>query len=1150
MTIQELLQSDPSQPLVNQGQARIADKRDERAIAELQAELRTFVCEGQYADGIARIVESFLKNLAHTSQQAAWVSGFFGSGKSHLLKMLAHLWADTVLPDGSTARSLVPAMPDDLRSAFRELDTAGKRSGGLAAAAGSLPSGSTDLVRQTVLGVLLRGVGLPDQYPQAQFVLWLQEHGHLDTVKGEVTKAGKIWEAELNNLYVSGPIARGVLACDPKFAGSEIEARKTIREQFPKRDTDIPTADFLRVAKQALRQAGRDGRLPCTVLILDEAQQYIGDSNDRSVLFTEVAEAVSKELESQVILVAAGQSALTGVPLLQKLMDRFTIRVPLSDTDVETVTRKVLLQKKPAAIPAVRDELNKYSGEVSRQLQGTRIGEIGSDTKVIVEDYPLLPVRRRFWEHCFRQIDAAGTSSQLRSQLRIIHDAVAKLASRPLGALIPGDELFDALAPEMVNTGVLLRELNEKIIALSPDSKSGDPLARRICGLIFLISKLPREAGADTGVRTTKEHLADLLVDDLRGDNGRLRDDVESTLSRLVTLGVLMPVENEFRLQTREGSEWDREFKNRQTKLTADTADVQIKRNNLLYADIDRFVRAQKVVQGAAKESRELIVSRDQTPPEVAGTGIPVWVRDEWSASEKAMVDTARSAGSDSPIIYVFIPRLSAEDLRRWIIDAAAAEQTIESRGVPATPEGAEARRSMESRHTLAIKNRDNLVHDIVGSAKVFQGGGTEKLELTLDAKLRDAVTSSLARLFPRFGEADSAAWKIAMQKARDGADQPFGSVGHSGATEQHPVCQEVLSRIGMGKTGTALRKELEAAPFGWPRDAVDAALIALHRSEHLRVTLNGALIVPGQLDQNKIPKAEFRVDSAPLPVGDRLLVRGLIATLVPCKNGEEVAKAPEFLLAVQNLTAAAGGAAPLPAPPMVPGFDDLKGLSGNALLVGIRGVVEQWKTLIPDWQKARDLSVQRKGAWDVVQALARHANGLPEADDARAQLEAIRLNRLLLAQVDPIAPVRAALTAFLRQRVTIADATVRAAFDAAIKAVESSSPWMLLEATVRSRILNDMRLLVPRPTDVSNDEALIRELDVSSLSARATEAEAMPSRAQRAIELAAKALEPTVRAFPVERATLRSPQDVQDWLTRTEATLLDAVKSGPILIN
>ena len=84
MTISDLLLRNPSLPLVNQGQARITDRNDERTRAELQEELKTFVCEGQYADGIARIVESFLKNLRHTSQKAAGVSGFFGSGKSHV----------------------------------------------------------------------------------------------------------------------------------------------------------------------------------------------------------------------------------------------------------------------------------------------------------------------------------------------------------------------------------------------------------------------------------------------------------------------------------------------------------------------------------------------------------------------------------------------------------------------------------------------------------------------------------------------------------------------------------------------------------------------------------------------------------------------------------------------------------------------------------------------------------------------------------------------------------------------------------------------------------------------------------------------------------------------------------------------------------
>ena len=71
---------------------------------------------------------------------------------------------------------------------------------------------------------------------------------------------------------------------------------------------DITTEEFLRTAKDTLALAGKDGRIPCTLLVLDELQQYIGDSHDRSVLVTEVIEAVSKQLDSRVIVVGAGQA--------------------------------------------------------------------------------------------------------------------------------------------------------------------------------------------------------------------------------------------------------------------------------------------------------------------------------------------------------------------------------------------------------------------------------------------------------------------------------------------------------------------------------------------------------------------------------------------------------------------------------------------------------------------------------------------------------------------------------------------------------------------------------------------------------------------------------------------------------------------------
>ena len=342
------------------------------------------------------------------------------------------------------------------------------------------------------------------------------------------------------------------MAGDPQLrrerSGNKAAAQGAISASGP---TDITTEQFLFVAKEALRLRAKDGRLPCTLLILDEAQQYIGDSQQRASLLTEVTEAVSKQLDSHVMVVAAGQSALTEIQLLTYLLDRFTIRVPLSDAEVETVTRKVLLQKKPTAVADVRALLDKNAGEVSRQLQGTRIARSASRIARSSSTTTPLPAGS---SPLLRIVSARSTrpahSSQLRSQLWIIHDAQWPRSPNVLWApVVPADDLFEALAPEMVNTGVLLRE------GASASSRSASPegaIAQRICGLVFLIGKLPRVAGADIGVRATMDHIGDLLIDDL------LRRAMESSGRRSRTnsrswsdQGILMLVGDEYRLQTR-----------------------------------------------------------------------------------------------------------------------------------------------------------------------------------------------------------------------------------------------------------------------------------------------------------------------------------------------------------------------------------------------------------------------------------------------------------------------------------------------------------------------------------------------------------------------------------------------------------------------
>ena len=122
------------------------------------------------------------------------------------------------------------------------------------------------------------------------------------------------------------------------------------------------------------------------------------------------------------LLVATGQQELTADATLQKIQDRFTVKVVLKNQDVDAVVRRVLLNKEPAQRPTLESALAVSPGEISRQLVGSKIQHTAQDDKDLVEDYPLLPSRRRFWESVLRQADA-GRAGQLRSQLRIVHDA-------------------------------------------------------------------------------------------------------------------------------------------------------------------------------------------------------------------------------------------------------------------------------------------------------------------------------------------------------------------------------------------------------------------------------------------------------------------------------------------------------------------------------------------------------------------------------------------------------------------------------------------------------------------------------------------------------------------------------------------------------
>ncbi len=1147
MKNREIYQRDPSKiTLLNNGVATMTDALTDDERRTLRFELEHFVCEGEYQRGLVRILDSYVSNQGQPEQPAAWVSGFFGSGKSHLAKMLRFLWTDYTFPeDGASARGLA-RLPSDVQDLLKEISTLGKRGHGLHAAAGTLGAGAGDSVRLALLGIVFKSMELPESFPQARFCLWLKKNDIYDPVCAAVEAQGRDFRRELNDLYVSPLIAKALLASDTNFAANEKEAKAAIRAQFPK-PKDITTDEFTSALQDTLAFSGE---MPCTVIILDEVQQYIGDDTSRSYVVQEVVEACSKRFGDRLLFMGTGQTALSGTPALQRLQGRFTVNVELSDNDVETVTRRVVLAKRADRVNDVKSTLDANTGELDRHLVGTKIGPRSEDKSILVEDYPLLPVRRRFWEHTLRAVDRAGTAGQLRTQLRIVYDAIRRTAEEPVGTVVPADFLFEEISANLLQSGVLLREVNETILE-QDDGTSDGRLKSRLCSLVFLIRKLPREAGVDIGVRATAETLADLLVEDLAKDGAALRGQLPKLLDELVAAGTLMKLDDEYSLQTRESSEWEAEFRNRQTKLVNDPTRMSSKRAQLLGAAIQGAVGSVKLMHGKCKEPRKLALHFGAEPPQSMGHEIPVWIRDGWGADEKNVISDARAAGPDSPVIHIFVPKSRAEALARVIASQSGAKDTLEYKGVPSTPEGIEARQGMETRLTEATNGLRTLVAEVIDGAKVFQGGGAERLEATLLDKVREAADASLDRLFYEFKDADDHRWPKVIEHARNGAEHPLEVMDYSGKTEDHPVCSAVLSFVGSGKKGKDVRAHFSDPPYGWSRDAIDAALISLFGTGHLRATANGAPLKPGQLDQAKVSITDFRVESATIDTRQRLKVRKLFQTAgIACKPNEEAAAAGQFLTKLAELANAAGGEAPLPERPVTSHLLDLQSLAGNEQLLGILNRHDELIKNIEAWSKARDMAEKRLPAYKRLLVLSKHADGLDAAKEVKPQIDAIVANRSLLDTTDPVPDLTKALADALRAALSEAEKHFAEIYDEEWQRLSSAESWQKIGQEEQDRILGQWHIVKVTKGTTGSEQEVLDSLERISLDAWRTRTAALPQLFADARIQADKLVEPKTHHVKISSATLRTPDEVKVWVEKTEQELLEQLKQGPIVVS
>jgi len=1126
--------------LINDGVVEINTAKDAKGLKIISHELKTFVCEGEYQKGIYRILDTYLKHVDQPKQPAAWVSGFFGSGKSHLVKMLGYLWEDFKFPNGDTARGIKP-LPQDINDLFIELERKQKVNGRLSVS-GTLKDFPSPDIRYSFLQLFLNELGLPQQYHHFKFVYWAKQEGIYDALKSLVEAEGKDFKKEYENLFVSSAIAKALLILKPEFAENEAKVKENFKANF-KRIESINREQLIGTIKTEILPLFYGDKIPFTIVVLDEVQQFIGSDGDKSIDLQNLAQDICSNFDGKFLLIGTGQNALSETSLLQRLQDRFTVKVSLSDTDVETVTRKTVLEKKPSAITIIDKKLDAALGEISRNLSGTDFGYVTNDKATLVADYPIMPSTRKFWKKILQSIDTAGTSGQLRSQLRIVDESIKKVAEKELGFIVPADLIFEQKQSQLLQNALLLNETNNLIEGRK--AQGGDAaLEGRILSVVFLIDQLPKDS-TGSRLKSDENTIAELLIDNLNESSDKFRTKIKELIKKMASEKVLMPVNDEFKLQTKVGAEWEQEYTVHAQKIGGSGDDqIQSLRKEKIITFFNDKTKTINILQGVSKQKRDFDIWDKEARPNTENK-LNVWIRDGWFENESTVLNEIRAEGSDAPLAYAFVKKVRDPELRSEIIKYLAAGLTISSKGLPASPEAEQAKKSMETRQGLAKIGIEDLIDKICTEAVVYLAGGNKVETSTIRDNIDDALNSIADRQFTDFkSKGDFKDWDKAVAKALEGDPDALKKIGWDKEPKDHPVAIEIIRFIGNNsKQGKEIRNHFMKASYGWSQDAIDSIIIMLKKTEHISTP-------EPNLNQARISNAVFKKEVHTLAASDKIKLRKLYQDAgVSCKPGEESQHSYIFLSKLKALAVIISGDAPKPEPINCQFIKDIENLDGNERLVRILEEQADLSAKNTEWSKKADIVSKREPHWNLLAELANYADS--DMEHLKTEIDAIRENRLLLQEPDPVQPKMIDLTDKLKAALNKLKESFIGLYDIKMAALQGNEYFNKLTPDQKHSILAKHQLLAKPEIKTLDAYELLMQLQKASLYIWDTKIAALPGQFQSALEDAIKLSAPQAQTFSLPRTTINSQADIDNYVASLK-TELEALlqKSSSIILK
>lgn len=817
--------------------------------ADDEASLRLEIEEYVLTNEVEKRLESFLD--AYNNYEGAngvWVSGFFGSGKSHLLKMLALLLENRQIDGASALDLFLPKCGDNeiLRGDLKR--------------AVAIPSKSilfnidqkADVISKTQIDALLAVfVKVFDEmcgyYGKqghiAQFERDLDSRGLYDQFKSAYeSSAGRTWHKGREQALLE---AKNIAKAYAQVTGGDEALAMGILDKY-RSQYRVSIEDFAEQVHAYIERQSPDFRLN---FFVDEVGQYIAENVKLMTNLQTIAESMATKCRGRAWVIVTAQEDMGTVigemgkqqgNDFSKIQARFANRMKLTSADVAEVIQKRLLMKTEEGVRLLSDTYHAQSNNFKTLFDfadGSQTYRNYQDRDHFIHSYPFIPYQFALFQSAIQNLsqhnafEGKHSSVGERSMLGVFQQVAIQIGDHEIGQLATFDLMFEGIRTALKS--------NIQRAIIQAENHLDGPFAIRLLKTLFLV-KYVKE------FKPTVRNLCVLMLDGFNQDLPDLRKRVEEALSLLEQQTYVQRNGELYEYLTDEEKDVEQEIKSTEVE----SSDVAAELEKIVF---DHTIKHRKIRYD--ENGQDYPFSRkldDRLHGREYELAVHIISPFHEHAENEQMLRTSSTYKSDE--LFVVLP--ADERLMRDILMYKRTEKYIRQ-NISITQQEAVKRiltdKGFQNRERYA--ELQQRVQSLMGKAKLFVAGADIEIgSEDAQARVLRGFHELISRAYPNlrmlrgitYTENDIAK---SLKHSQQGL---FGNDATSLAESEQELLAFIQSnnRGGVRTTLKNLLEKFERKPYGWYYAAVLCTLANLCARGKVEVRTDGNLLEEDELER------------------------------------------------------------------------------------------------------------------------------------------------------------------------------------------------------------------------------------------------------------------------------------------------------------